>query len=274
MFDQGGEEALKQQGQGGGGRDPFDLFSSFFGGGGRAQQQEERRGADVHLDLPVTLEDLYVGRVHEVLVRQAHLCPHCRGSGARSESDVHKCHACQGRGVQIKVVSLGPGFMQQVQQPCDVCQGRGKVIKAKCPRCSGAKTVRGSKKLDVHVEAGMGDGSRIEFEHAADEHPEHAAGHVIFTVRTAPHPRFRREGDNLHYTQVISLKEVSSKDSTQLSRCTHCAVHTHTDTLFFCCSSAPVSARLPAHDHALGWSRSSDQLDGRDAAWRRAATAA
>lgn len=35
MYDQYGEDALKE-GMGGGGRghDPFDIFSSFFGGGG------------------------------------------------------------------------------------------------------------------------------------------------------------------------------------------------------------------------------------------------
>ncbi len=46
-----------------------------------------------------------------------------------------------------------------------------------------------------------------EFEHAADEHPDHAAGHIIYQIRTIPHPRFERKGNDLHYTQTISLLE-------------------------------------------------------------------
>jgi DnaJ-related protein SCJ1 len=120
---------------------------------------------------------------------------------------VQQCGTCQGRGVVIKMVSLGPGFMQQVQQPCDVCGGKGKIIKSKCKTCSGKKVVKGTKKLDVMVEMGMPDGHRIEFENAADEHPDHAAGHIVFTVNTLAHPRFVRKGNDLHYTQSISLLE-------------------------------------------------------------------
>ena len=214
IYDQSGEEGLKQQQNqgGGGGRDPFDMFGQMFGGGfhhghGGHGAQEERRGEDIKLDLSVSLEDLYKGRVYEVQLKQQHLCSACRGTGARKESDVVPCGTCQGRGVVIKMHQIGPGFMQQVQQPCDVCSGKGKIIKAKCPKCKGAKVTKGTKQLDVMVEAGMPDGHRIEFEHAADEHPDHAAGHVVFTVATRPHERFVRKGNDLHYTQKISLLE-------------------------------------------------------------------
>lgn len=40
-----------------------------FGFGGGHQQQEEQRGDDITLDLHATLEDLYRGKVREVLVK-------------------------------------------------------------------------------------------------------------------------------------------------------------------------------------------------------------
>ncbi|KAF6169994.1 hypothetical protein GIB67_034386 [Kingdonia uniflora] len=63
IYDQYGEDALKEgMGGGGGGHDPFDIFSSFFGGGGGSSRgRRQRRGEDVVHPLKVSLEDLYSG---------------------------------------------------------------------------------------------------------------------------------------------------------------------------------------------------------------------
>ncbi len=61
-------------------------------GGGQQQQQGEKRGEDVTMELPVTLEDLYNGRVYEMQVKKQEVCSHCSGTGARSENDIHTCN--------------------------------------------------------------------------------------------------------------------------------------------------------------------------------------
>ncbi|KAI9094252.1 hypothetical protein K1719_026834 [Acacia pycnantha] len=66
IYDQYGEDALKEgMGGGGGGHDPFDIFQSFFGGspfgGGSSRGRRQRRGEDVVHPLKVSLEDLYLG---------------------------------------------------------------------------------------------------------------------------------------------------------------------------------------------------------------------
>ncbi|CAI0447541.1 unnamed protein product [Linum tenue] len=68
IYDQYGEDALKEGmgGGGGGGHNPFDIFESFFGGGGfgggSSRGRRQRRGEDVVHPLKVSLEDLYIGR--------------------------------------------------------------------------------------------------------------------------------------------------------------------------------------------------------------------
>jgi DnaJ-related protein SCJ1 len=136
-----------------------------------------------------------------------HLCEHCRGSGADSESDVHQCHECGGKGHTIIMQPIGPGFMQQIQQQCSRCGGKGKIVTKQCHVCKGRKLSNGQRILDIAVEQGMTDDSRIEFEHAADESPDIAAGHVVFKILTAPHRNFTRRGKDLHFTQKLTLLE-------------------------------------------------------------------
>ena len=66
VYDRHGEEGLKQhdQRQQQQGANPFggDIFSQFFGGGfGQQREPETPKGGTVVIDVPVTLEELYLG---------------------------------------------------------------------------------------------------------------------------------------------------------------------------------------------------------------------
>ena len=94
-----------------------------------------------------------------------------------------------------------------MQQHCDVCGGKGKVITAKCSSCKGTKLKRGSSQRSVSVEKGMRDGQTIVLEGESDQSPDYTAGDVIFTIRTAPHPIYSRQGNNLKMTATITLRQ-------------------------------------------------------------------
>lgn len=107
--------------------------------GGHRAQQQERRGPDVQVELPVSLEDLYNGGSIEVDISKQVVCDHCHGSGARRSEDIQTCPQCHGRGMTITRIQLGPGMVQQVQQPCNQCGGKGKTIRAVCNACGGKR---------------------------------------------------------------------------------------------------------------------------------------
>ena len=69
MYDQYGEDALKDGG-GGGGVDPFDIFNSFFGGGGGGGRPRQRKTQDVMHKLGVPLEDLYNGATKKLALNR------------------------------------------------------------------------------------------------------------------------------------------------------------------------------------------------------------
>lgn len=180
-------------------------FMDLFGG----QQQQRggmRKGPDFRMDFPVTLEELYLGASKKISIQRKVLCTKCRGTGAK-DGETKKCKACNGQGVRMTVQQLGPGFNVQMQTQCDQCGGRGNIPKSVCPICGGAKVQNEAKELEALIERGMGDGSELVFARASEQSPDTVPGDVILTLRQQPHSRFRRQGNDLHYEQTISLKE-------------------------------------------------------------------
>lgn len=90
---------------------------------------------------------------------------------------------------------------------CDACGGTGKVIKAKCPACSGKKVSRGSHEITITVEKGMADGEIVSFPMGGDQAPDITPGDLNFKLVQRTHPLYTRRGDNLYTTATLSLKE-------------------------------------------------------------------
>ncbi|KAL6506500.1 hypothetical protein OROGR_024681 [Orobanche gracilis] len=217
IYDQFGEEGLKEHAGGGGGgmHDPFDIFSSFFGGGGNpfggvggSRGRRQRRGEDVVHPLKVSLEDVYLGTTKKLSLSRNVLCSKCSGKGSKSGASL-KCSGCQGTGMKVSVRQLGPGMIQQMQHPCNTCKGTGETIndKDRCTQCKGEKVVQQKKVLEVHVEKGMQNGQKITFPGEADESPDTVTGDIVFVLQQKEHPKFKRKGEDLFVEHSLSLTE-------------------------------------------------------------------
>lgn len=210
IYDQYGEDALKEgMGGGGGMHDPFDIFQSFFGGGGGSSRgRRQRRGEDVVHPLKVSLEDLYSGISKKLSLSRNVLCSKCNGKGSKSGASM-KCSSCQGTGMKVSIRQLGPSMIQQMQHPCNECKGTGETIndKDRCPQCKGEKVVQEKKVLEVIVEKGMQNGQKITFPGEADEAPDTVSGDIVFVLQQKEHPKFKRKGDDLFVEHTLSLTE-------------------------------------------------------------------
>ena len=134
IYDVDGEKGLERHEKGE--NQPANPFDMFFGGGGGGK----KRGQDAHVDVHVSLEDLYNGGTRSARIKRNVICPKCRGTGAK-DGQTKKCRACNGQGVRLVQQQMGPGFTVQMQQTCDKCGGKGYVHKQKCPHCRGKKVL-------------------------------------------------------------------------------------------------------------------------------------
>ena len=156
IYDEGGEQALKEGGggRGGGGfHSPMDVFNMFFGAGGGGQFNGARGPAKskpiVH-KLGVTLEELYKGRTRKLAINREISCVHCDGKGG---SKVETCGTCKGRGLKVTSKQIGPGMIQQMQSPCEACGAQGEIVSEahKCKSCKGKKTTKDKKIIEVNI---------------------------------------------------------------------------------------------------------------------------
>ncbi|XP_032407227.1 LOW QUALITY PROTEIN: dnaJ homolog subfamily A member 4 [Xiphophorus hellerii] len=205
LYDQGGEQAIKEGGMNSG-ASPMDVFDMFFGGGGRMQR--ERRGKNVVHQLSVTLEEMYNGSTRKLGLQKNVICEKCDGYGGKKGA-LEKCSTCKGRGVQIRVQQIGPGMIQQTQSICHDCQGQGEKFNAKdrCKNCNGHKLERKKKILEVHIDKGMKDGQKITFHGEGDQEPGLEPGDVVIVLDQKEHSLFQRQGDDLVMKMDIKLAE-------------------------------------------------------------------
>lgn len=108
LYDDHGEEGLKQ---GGGGGNPHDIFSQMFGGGmgGGRRDAGPKKGKPVQHNIKVTLEEIFKGKTSKIAVNRDRLCKTCDGKGGKNGAN-STCSSCNGRGMVTKMTMLGPGM--------------------------------------------------------------------------------------------------------------------------------------------------------------------
>ncbi len=178
-----------------------DLFAEVF-----APRTPERpsRGADVHVEAGVTLEDIATGARRSVTVTRQAACAACAGTGA-ARAAAADCAACEGRGT-TRVVRGHMIFTM----PCARCAGAGRGSAAPCRSCAGRGVEARADAVAVDVPPGCPDGAVIRVPgmgHAGRAGGAPGDAHVTITV--APHPLYRRAGNDLHVEVPVALHEAA-----------------------------------------------------------------
>eukprot|EP00798_Chlamydomonas_sp_ICE-L_P007528 gene7528-677_t len=179
IYDQHGEEGLKQNEQGGGGGGGGQDIFSFFFGGQRGGEEVTPKGHDVFVELPVTLRDLYLGKELRI-TRDKNV--------VKSAPGTRQCK-CKNK---VKTKQIAPGMYQQyhVQE---------------CEKCPNVKLEREQETLTVHVEPGMQDGEHINFFEEGEPLIDGETGDLKFILRTQPSDKWERRGNDLLINETISL---------------------------------------------------------------------
>ena len=157
--------------------------------------------------MSLTLEEIASGCQKEISVERARPCHVCGGRGAQNASDVKTCPTCHGAG-QIRQESNILIFRQVNYVTCPNCRGTGKVVSNPCGNCRGTGLERRKETIRVDIPAGAADGMQLRMPNEGDAGANGGSnGDLYIQIRELPHSHFRRDGNNLFYTRVISVTD-------------------------------------------------------------------
>lgn len=206
-YDRFGHSAFEHGGGGAGFGSDFgsafsDIFEGIFGmaAGGRRGPVRER-GADLRYNLEITLEEAFAGKTAQVRLPTNVVCEKCSGSGAKAGTQPTSCRMCSGSG-RIRQTQ---GFFT-LERTCPTCNGRGNVIESPCESCNGNGRVTKERTLEVHIPAGVEDGTRIRLAGEGEAGLRGGdAGDLYIFLSIKPHAVFQREGADLYCRVPVSI---------------------------------------------------------------------
>ena len=179
-----------------------DIFSGIFGGRGGAAQEGPEPGSDLEYQVNVPFWTAIRGGVMRLNITRHDSCPHCHGHGFIESAGT--CPECGGKGQVTQT-----GGRMKFNVPCPRCHGTGKNISG-CPECHGEGTVERTEPLEVRIKAGTRDGQRIRIAGKGNAGLRGGpTGDLYVIIRTAEHPVFQRDGDDIRITVPVSATEAA-----------------------------------------------------------------
>ncbi len=193
----------------------FGFGMGGFGGfGSRSTRSANapRRGDDLSTRLKLSFEEAVFGTDKEVSINRHERCSHCGGNGAEPGTRIVTCQTCHGQGEVRQMQQTFLGSMVQVST-CPTCKGRGEMVETPCQTCSGTGLERKTVSLNVKIPAGVDDGNQVrligEGQPGANGGPN---GNLFIRLDVAPHPFFRRDGNNILLDIDINMAQAALGD--------------------------------------------------------------
>jgi molecular chaperone DnaJ len=197
--------------------DALNIFMRDFGGFGMgdifggAQQRRSgpRRGADLRVRLPLTLEDVSTGVKKTIKIQVQNSCTGCNGTGAMHGAQPVRCTTCGGSGELRRVQRSFLGQVVSVS-PCPACNGEGQKIEEICELCSGRGVQPGEKTIEVEVPAGVSSGDYLTLRGQGNAGPRGAArGDILVVMEVEEDERFIRDGNDLIFDLPITFTQAA-----------------------------------------------------------------
>lgn len=179
----------------------FNPFASGFGN----HQQRVEKGSDIHLNLNVTLQDIYEGKNIDIKYDKKIPCSHCNGTGAEG-GKVKRCPTCGGTGMVTRTEMRGNmHFMSQ--SPCPDCHGKGETYEKMCPHCHGSGFENNKTSLRMNIPKEAFDGAQMMMQGHGNlpRSKNGVPGNLIINFKVKPDDYFKVQNGAITHDEYIDV---------------------------------------------------------------------
>ena len=177
-----------------------DLFGQAAGMG--RSSNGPRSGADVKVDLHLTLAEVATGVTKSVKIKLLDPCDRCGGSGAEQGTRPKRCTTCAGVGEVRRAQRSFFGQFVSVA-PCPTCSGEGVMISSPCKSCRGEGRQRGDHTIPIEVPAGVASGQYMHLRGVGNAGARGGPrGDILVMFDVGEDERFERDAEDL-FTEVL-----------------------------------------------------------------------
>lgn len=179
-----------------------ELFDSVLRGG--TPSAAAARGEDLEQTASISFEESLKGASRRIQLLRSDRCQACQGRGDVAFGPV-PCPRCHGTG-QLRA---NRGHMI-FSRACGDCGAAGVLDRQACPRCGAEGRVMQSEWLEVRIPPGAGPGARIRVPECGNVGLRGGPpGDLVLVIDVAPHPFYRREGEDLFCTLPLAMAEAA-----------------------------------------------------------------
>ncbi len=162
---------------------------------------------DIKRELEISFEEAATGATKTMRYDRIVSCSDCSGSGAAPGTRPETCGDCNGRGR----VRFQQGILPiAVERVCPRCKGRGNIVTSPCNACRGSGLVTSENTIEVTLPPGVEHGaSRVVGGGGNRPRADRPAGDLELEIKVAPHPFFKRVGDDILCSVPLTFTQVA-----------------------------------------------------------------
>lgn len=171
-----------------------EMFSSMFQGGegfsgffGARQQNLQKKGKDKNINLSVTLEEVFNGKVIEYRLLR------------KIWKNGEMCKICKGKGQKVEMIQLGPMITQNISH-CNSCLGNGEIFDDKFASIK-------QEIQSIPIPKGIPNGFRLAIREKGDVYGNLPPGDVIVTINYKNHNNFTVSNFNIIHDIHLNFQE-------------------------------------------------------------------
>lgn len=187
-----------------------DIFENLFDGIGVKRRKTYHRGADLQIDLEITLEEAFNGKEKSISIKSFIPCDQCQGAGHFVKDGVKECATCGGQGEIRETRNSFFGQFAQIHR-CSQCYGTGQIPNKSCSQCAASGRVKKDKEVLISITPGIQNSQLIKISGAGEAGERGAAtGDLYVRILVNPHSVYRVKDADLFMEKEVSLLDVLS----------------------------------------------------------------